>query len=454
MLTLAWVVVGYFGLFDFGLSRALTKLVAEKLGKSDASAIPHLVWTSVVLMGAIGLVGTAVMAGLSPWVVRSIAKMPPNLKTESLHAFYWLSASVPIVIVTAGLRGVLEAFQRFRLATAIRIPLGIFSYLGPVLVLPFSHSLVPIVAVLVVGRTVACAAHFWACYRGIPELRVPAHFDKSEAGSLFRFGTWITVSNVVGPMMVTFDRFVIGAFVSVSAIAYYAVPAEVVTKLLILPNALIAVVYPAFSTAHAGRREQVATLFDSSIKLVCVAMFPLILAVVIFAPEGLRLWLGADFAAHSVWIVRWLAIAVFINSLAQVPFAHLQGAGRPDIPAKIHLLELPLYIGALFLLVNLTGIQGAAIAWLLRVAVDSLLLFVLSKQLDRESGLALNRALWLLGVGVALLLLGSLDMTLGMKALAMVVMSAGPALLLWRWMLSPKEQALLRSLLRGSNVPS
>src|SRR5689334_15506862 len=32
IISLAWIIIGYFGLFDLGLSRALTKLVAEKLG--------------------------------------------------------------------------------------------------------------------------------------------------------------------------------------------------------------------------------------------------------------------------------------------------------------------------------------------------------------------------------------------------------------------------------------
>ena len=32
VLTLVWVVIGYSSLFDLGLSRALTKIVAEKLG--------------------------------------------------------------------------------------------------------------------------------------------------------------------------------------------------------------------------------------------------------------------------------------------------------------------------------------------------------------------------------------------------------------------------------------
>ena len=35
VLTLSWMVVGYFSLFDLGLGRALTKLVAEKLGREE-----------------------------------------------------------------------------------------------------------------------------------------------------------------------------------------------------------------------------------------------------------------------------------------------------------------------------------------------------------------------------------------------------------------------------------
>src|SRR5450631_723993 len=50
ILSLCWVVIGYSGLFDLGLGRALTKLVAEKLGTEDEKDVPSLIWTSVVLM--------------------------------------------------------------------------------------------------------------------------------------------------------------------------------------------------------------------------------------------------------------------------------------------------------------------------------------------------------------------------------------------------------------------
>src|SRR5215472_7625436 len=35
ILLIAWAVIGYFGIFDFGISRALTQLVARRLGGGD-----------------------------------------------------------------------------------------------------------------------------------------------------------------------------------------------------------------------------------------------------------------------------------------------------------------------------------------------------------------------------------------------------------------------------------
>src|SRR5690242_10553527 len=69
IITLAWVIVGYFGFFDLGLSRALTKLVAEKLGQKRIEEIPTLVWASVWMMAGIGLVGSVTAIVLSHWLV-------------------------------------------------------------------------------------------------------------------------------------------------------------------------------------------------------------------------------------------------------------------------------------------------------------------------------------------------------------------------------------------------
>lgn len=101
----------------------------------------------------------------------------------------------------------------------------------------------------------------------------------------------------------------------------------------------------------------------------------IVLAIGLFAKEILQIWLGTDFAIKSTTALQILALGVLVNSLAHIPFALLRGAGRPDLPAKFHLLELPLYIGVAWLLISQWGIAGAAAAWTLRGALDAFLLF-------------------------------------------------------------------------------
>ena len=46
--------------------------------------------------------------------------------------------------------------------------------------------------------------------------------DHGDAKALLSFGGWITVSNIVSPLLVYVDRFVIWSFISMEAVAWYA----------------------------------------------------------------------------------------------------------------------------------------------------------------------------------------------------------------------------------------
>src|SRR6266481_8672799 len=61
VLALAWALIGYASLFDLGLGRALTQLVAKKLGAGEDREVPTLVWTSLLLMLLLGIVGATVV---------------------------------------------------------------------------------------------------------------------------------------------------------------------------------------------------------------------------------------------------------------------------------------------------------------------------------------------------------------------------------------------------------
>ena len=445
VLTLAWALIGYASLFDLGLGRALTQLVAKKLGAGEDREIPALVWTSLLLMLLLGVLGAAVVGLLSPWLVHRVLNVPGDLQRETVQSFLLLALSIPVVISTAGLRGLLEAHQRFGLINALRIPMGIFTFAGPLLALPFSKSLVPVVATLLAGRILAWAAHLLLCLRVVPELGRTISWERSTVGPLLRFGGWMTVTNIVSPLMVTLDRFLIGALASMAAVAYYATPYEVVTKFLLLPGAFMAVMFPAFSAGFPQDGQRTALLFGRSVKSLFLALFPLMLCTVALAQDGLKLWLGAEFAQHSYRVLQLLAVGVFINSLALVPFTLLQGAGRPDLTATLHLIELPLYLGLLWWLISTRGIEGAAIAWTARVAVDAIFLFGLAKRyLANKSRVRLGTVLL---PAMALLILALAAWIQGpvVKGFFLLGTILCFVLVAWFQVLTPEERTLAQS---------
>jgi len=443
VLALAWVVIGYFSLFDLGLGRALTQLVARRLGAGQTKEIPPLAWTGLIIVLVLGLIGTLILGLSSPWLAHDALNIPKELQPESLNVFYLLALAIPVVTITAGLRGLLEAYQRFDIINLIRIPLGIFTFLGPLLVLPFSQSLLPVVAILIVGRLVALATYLLICFRVMSLVRGGIGLQLNLLRQLIFFGSWMTVSNVVGPIMVYLDRFLIAALLSVAAVTFYATPYEVVTKLLIIPGALAGVLFPAFSTSSIQDPSRTALLFGRGIKYVFLCLFPICLLIITFASEGLDLWLGQEFVNKSTHVLQWLAVGVFLNSLAQIAFAFIQGVGRPDLTAKLHLIELPLYLLLVWYLIGAYGIEGAAIAWAVRIGIDAIFLFGIAQRLlPTEISRSMHKALAMVGA-LIIFGLGSMQISLLIKIVFIVATFTAYSFTSWFLILAPDERLMI-----------
>ena len=444
VLSLAWVIVGYFGLFDLGIGRALTKFIVDKLAVGHEHVIPRLAWTSLLLMLFLGFGGSLVTLALSPWLVHRMLKVPLALQAETLQGFYLLAASIPIVTTTAGLRGILEAFQRFRTVNLIRIPLSIFSFVGPLLVLPYSRSLVPVLALLVLARLFGCAVHVWACFRAIPALYGSPSLDGSCIVPLVRFGGWMTVNNVIGPLLSYADRFLIGALVSVSAVAYYSAPVDMVLRLTVVPVAVVGVLFPAFAMSLNQDPTRAGLLLSRGLKYVFLVIFPVVLVIVTFAPEGLRLWLGPTFALNAASVLRWVAAGVFLNAISTLPFVLIQSAGRPDITAWLLIGELPVYWGSLWFLTKWLGIQGTAIAWAGRLALEAIIVFFLSSRwLLAHKPEFLSRLGISTAAGLMVLYSATLFQDLTVKISFLLVTLLAFGITGWLWGLTPAERNYL-----------
>ena len=376
ILSITWALLGYVGQFDLGLGRATTKYAAECLGRGDTHRLPAFFWTSLVSQVAFGVMAAVALAAATPFLVHRILKISPAQTGETKIVLFILAASLPLIIATNSLRGMLEAGQQFAVINYVKVPANISIFLLPVLGIPFGIQLPGIIGLLVGARFVAAIAYVFFCFRFFPILREKFVVETELLRPLFVYGGWVTVSNLVGPLLTYMDRFFVGAIISMSAVGYYSASYEIATKISFIPASLLATVFPAFSSLHAGEsQKQLENLYVRSLKSILLVSGSLLLILAAFARPILNAWLGPDFVVNSASTLQILVFGVLINCVGFVPFGLLQGLGRPDLTAKFHLLELPFYALALWFLSSRLGLPGAAWAWTLRAALDTVLLF-------------------------------------------------------------------------------
>lgn len=376
ILALMHAALSYAALLDFGLGAALVYRLSSLLRRENAQTMATM-WmrSSLALVMLSGVVGAAIIWVTAPHFSIVILGPASPLVFEAMWSVRLLSLSIPAVLVAGILCGILAAHGRFDEINKIRIPLGVFSYLGPAVGSLVSGELYVAVAILLLIRLAAAVAHIVQCRNVVPRLWAATPcVSASSVRPLLNFGGWLSVSNVIGPIMVYLDRFYIGAVLSVDHVARYVTPYEIATKIQLIPAAILPVMFPLFVAQWARSKTMAAdTGFAMAILMATFCAIPAALMAAL-APEILGLWLGEAFLGESVAVLQVLAGGVFVNCLAQVFLLQIQGFGRTDVIAKFHVAELVGYVCVLTIFTARYGIVGVALAWVLRVFVDGCLL--------------------------------------------------------------------------------
>ena len=372
-LALGWTLVGYFSMLDLGLGKALTMHIARD-GAGEASAA-GLARTGRRLLLGVGLLWTVLLLALFPLV----GKYWPLLASQaSSPALAWalLVLCIPFTLWFASSASLLEARSRFVEVNAVRIPMGAATYVAPLLVALATRDVAWIFGSLLAARVLAAGALAWQV-RG--EFAAgPAQAPPADLRGMLAFGGWMTVSQVVGPVLVYFDRFAIAAVVSAVAVTHYTVPFDVLTRLPLFPLAVMSVLFPLFVTTQPQAGTDAVA--RRTLRLLLLAWLPGTALAALLGPELLRLWVGAELAGASADVWQWLIVGVAVNGLAHLPLALLQSRGRTDVVAWLHLAELPVYLLAVWWALQSHGIAGAAFVWTLRVTIDAVALHLCARK--------------------------------------------------------------------------
>ncbi len=451
ILTLLWVLLGYMGILDFGLGRATTKLVAQSMGDEKVAPLPALFWTAALGSIVLGILGAFLFRLMIPVLIMKLLQIPSDLTNTARLSFVTVSYALPFILLSMTLKGALSGIQRFDLIYSVQIPLNICNFIIPALSLPLGFGLSTVILLLTITRIAGTLIYFLFCMRVLPGIG-SIHLDFQTLKKLLGYGGWVTISGMISPILVYLDRFFIGALLSMQAVSFYTAPFEAIHRLRIIPIAFMTTFFPAFSLTFSMSDDRSNQLFRKSTKYIFMLIGIVSMLCFFYAKDILTLWLGSPFAENSTTVFRIFCAGIVINSLAYVPFTFLQGVGKPDMPAKFHIAELFLYGFILWFMIRQWGIQGAAIAWLGRISLDFLLLYIwtfrkfpnIKKTYQKET--IWYECLLITGFGIILFLIRSLFSNLAIQLVLTLGIVIITGWIVWHALLDHREQRLILSL--------
>jgi len=381
VLAIAWLLLGYFGLFDLGLGRATAQRIAMLAnGKSEERS--ETFWTALAMNSALGLLGALIMWPVALYFFGNHFSVDAELKPEVLEAVPWLALAVPVATMSGVLSGTLQGLSRFLELNLISVIGSALLQIAPLSVaVLYGPDLTWLIPATILTRLCVTALLFQRCYSSIL-MGHPFKVSRALSGRLLQFGGWVTVSSVIGPMMVILDRFVIGAQLGARYVTFYTVPFQLAERTNVIPVALSSAMFPRL--AQTGLGEEGKALADKALRALATIITPLFLIGIFLIDWFLSFWIGEEFASEASFVGQILLLGFWGNAIARIPFALLQAAGRPDIVAKSHLAELIPYFLLLYFGLEYFGIAGAAIAFSVRALADSIILLYWANLLKRS----------------------------------------------------------------------
>ncbi|MGF6771230.1 O-antigen/teichoic acid export membrane protein [Paraburkholderia sp. GAS199] len=423
VINLVWTLIGYFSVLDLGTSLATENQISKARAANDDS-IERIFWSAWFMNLGTGIVGgLLVYLGTFIYITHGVT-VEPAFQREVMASLPWIAVAVPIANVSWVFAGAINGVERFA-SFNINQTLGtaLFQLLPLAAIFCFSPSLAVVIPAAVVARLVAGVMLGAAAFRaiGVRRMLMPEWRLMAE---LFRYGRWMLLFSGAGMIASTLDRVLIGALMGARYVTYYAAPQNLVTRLNLLPVAMVRTLFPRLS---AVSRADADALAHRSLAFLNGAFTPCVIVALFALKPFLTLWLGATVAAAAP-VAGVLVLGVWLGGQSSILGILIQAQTNPALVAGVSWLQLPLFVGALWAGIHWYGIMGAGVVVVLKALGDYSVLLYFSRL--HVWSIVRNMLAHLVFLCVALALADSISALpiLGTMALLLAVANLGMSL--------------------------
>lgn len=361
----AWLLViqlsAYISYLDVGVQTGVSKYIAEYMQRLDergcsmaATAGFRILLTSAVL----GLLAIPALAWALPHIFHSI---PSALILDTRSGFVLIGLSLVASLACSIFPAIFLGLQRYEVPSTLAI-LNKLLYGVAVCVAVKLHGSMFAMGLTVAAINVATAiAQILVWRRAVPWVHVNVSLAGSDVLSrMLRYCSALTIWSAGMLCVGGLDLVLVGHY-DFANTAFYAVAAAPSTFVIVLLSAVLGPLLPAVSALSVNSSpSRIGELLLSVTRYSVILLTLVGLPLVIWGGSILRLWVGPEYASHSLPLLRILIIANLIRNLLGPYSTFVIALGRQRVATVSPMTEAVLNLVSSILLARHFGAVGVA----------------------------------------------------------------------------------------------
>jgi O-antigen/teichoic acid export membrane protein len=345
-----------------GFGDANIRAVSMQRGTGDTAALIRAVRGTMGIHLALGAVFALLGVLLAPFAANGIAASEPQLRLEALGSLRIASLLILVRALETVCVSTQRAFESYGAAIGYSVLARLLS-LAAVLLPAARHSVVALMTATAVFVTSSLVLQFRQLARLLHTRALWPSFDRDTARVLLGFGSFSWIQAVSGVAIAQADRLITGIYLGASAVAAYALCAQLAQPLYGIAASGLHFLFPYISaraTPDSIFKVRRAILLSFAANFLMVAMGAGILFA--FGDRMLSIWAGhaVERAGRSVLpLLVWGAAA---QGLSITGAYTLLALGRIRLITLLNLAGSAAMLFAAPILLPRFGPQGMAIA--------------------------------------------------------------------------------------------
>jgi O-antigen/teichoic acid export membrane protein len=390
---LAISVVAYLSLLDLGMQSSVLRFVSKGHTKKDhegaSEAISAALWVRLQF-SALALLLSAGLAAVFPLAF----KVPAELASDARKAILLIGLTTAITLSVGVVGGVLSALNRYDLQNYVSLVHTAVRVIGVVAVLRSGHGIVAIAACELIAALVGNLLLVWVAKRLYPELLIQLKRPKRETlKQIWTYSSYALLNTIAIQLVYQSDNLVVGAFVSASAVTFYAIANSLCRYSSQAVTSMGNTFVPAASTYEAaGDTASLLMLYKNGTRATLMVSLPILITLIVRGPSFIGLWMGPQYAHRSGNVLIILSIALLFAFANRTAAAIAFGIEKHKMGALWAMGEGVANLTLSIILVHWYGIYGVAFGTMVPSVIVQLVFW--PRYISKLVGLSYSEVVW------------------------------------------------------------